>query len=68
MLLIGETPAGIYLSKVNGSNVRTMREICSKLTIMAPEQLQWRLYYVFTVNFEQISFNILVFQLLTLKN
>ena len=42
-----------------------MCEICSKLTIKKPER---RHYSVFTVNFEQISNNLLVFPLLTLKN
>ena len=32
--------AGIHLFKVNKGNTRTMREICSKLTIKTPEQLQ----------------------------
>ena len=35
-------PIGIYLLKVNNRNTRTMREICSKLTIKIPEWRQWR--------------------------
>ena len=37
------SPAGIYLFKVNNRNIRTMCEICSKLTIKI------------TVDFEQVS-------------
>ena len=33
-------PVGIYLSKVNNGNTKTMCEICSKLTIKTPEQRQ----------------------------
>ena len=33
-------PAGNYLFKVNNRNTRTRCEICSKLTIKAPEQSQ----------------------------
>ena len=32
-------PAGIYLLKVNNGNTRAICEICSKLTIKAPERL-----------------------------
>ena len=32
------TLAGIYLLKINNRNTRTRREICSKLTIKAPER------------------------------
>ena len=39
-------PAGIYLLKNNESN-RTICEICSKLTIKAPERRQWRRSGVF---------------------
>ena len=31
-------PSGIYESKVNNENIRTMYEICSKLTIKRPER------------------------------
>ena len=40
---------------------------CSKLTIKAPEQRQWRGSGVFIVNFEHISHLVLVFLLLTLN-
>ena len=30
-------PSGIYVFKVNNAKSKTMREICSKLTIKAPE-------------------------------
>ena len=32
-------PSGIYVFKVNNAKSKTMREICSKLTVKAPE---WR--------------------------
>ena len=48
------SPAGIYLSKVNKRNTRTMCEICSKLTLKTPGGRQWRRSGVFSVNFEQI--------------
>ena len=34
----GLSPVGIYLFKVNYRNIRTMCEICSKLTIKTPER------------------------------
>ena len=33
-------PAGIYLFNADSGNTRTMREICSKLIIKAPEWCQ----------------------------
>ena len=53
-------PAGIYLLKVN-RNTTARCEICSKLTIKAPE----RSYGVFVDDFEHISHLGLVFLLLT---
>ena len=53
-----KVPTGIYLSKVNYENTRTMCETCSKLTIKTP---------AFIVNFEQISNIVLAFLLLTLN-
>ena len=53
--------------KVNNRNTRTRCEICSKLTIKAPEPRQWRRSGVFTVNFERISHLDPVFLLLTLN-
>ena len=50
----------IYLLKVNNRNTRTRCKICSKLTIKAPEQRQWRRFAVFIVNFEYISNLVLV--------
>ena len=60
-------PAGNYMFKVNNRNTRTMWELCSKLTIKAPERRQWRRSGVFIVNFEHISHLVLVFLLLTLS-
>ena len=57
-------PAGNYKFKVNNRNTRTRREICSKLTIKIPEQ---RRSGIFIVNFEHISYLVLVFLLLTLS-
>ena len=61
------SPAGIYLLKVNIRNTRLRCEMCSKLTIKTPEQYHWRRSGVFTVNFEHISYLVLVFLLLTLN-
>ena len=60
-------PVGIYLLKVNNRNTRIKCEICSKLTIKAPESRQWRRSDVFIANFEHISHLTLVFLLLTLN-
>ena len=57
-------PAGNDKFKVNNRNTRTRREICSKLTIKIPEQ---RRSGIFIVNFEHISYLVLVFLLLTLS-
>ena len=38
---VTNTPAGIYLLKVNKRNTRTRCEICSKLTIKTPERHRW---------------------------
>ena len=57
-------PTDIFLFKVNDRNIRTMGEICSKLTIKTPERRNWRRSSVFIVNFEQISQIVLVFLLL----
>ena len=59
-------PAGIYLLKVKNRNTRTRCEICSKLTIKAPERrLAW--FCGFIVNFEHISHLALGFLLITLN-
>ena len=47
--------------KVNNRNARTRCEICSKLTIKAPER------HHFIVNFEHVSHLVLMFLLLTLS-
>ena len=58
-------PTDIYLLKVNDRNTRKRCEICSKLTIKAPDTI-WFLYCslwthfttcssVFIVNFEQVN-------------
>ena len=56
------------------SQPRTMRKICSKLTLKTLERHQQRLFIcrrhrsgIFIVNFEQILHIFLVFQLLTLN-
>ena len=36
-------PDGIYLLKVNDRNIRTRCEVCSRLTIKAPEQRRWHI-------------------------
>ena len=52
--------------KVNNRNTRTKSDLCSKLTIKAPEQRQGRCAGVFIVNIEHISHLALMF-LLTLS-
>ena len=48
------SPAGIYLVKVNKRNTRTRCEICSKVTKKTPEGRHWRHFVVFVVNFEHV--------------
>ena len=60
-------PAGNYVFQVNNRNIKTRREICSKLTIKTPERRYWRRSDVFIANFEDISHLVLVFPLLTLS-
>ena len=60
-------PAAIYLLKVNNRNIRASCEICSKLPIKTPERHQSRRSGVFIAKFENISFLVLVFLLLTLS-
>ena len=57
----------IQLFKFNNKNTRKRREICSKLTIMTPEWLQWRCSGVFIINLEHIPYLFLVLLLLTLS-
>ena len=57
-------PASIYLLKVNNGNTKTMYETCSKLTIKTTERRRWCRLGVFIVNFEHISYLVLVFLLL----
>ena len=58
-LLVEETPANIYLFKVN--------TVYSKLTIKTPERCHWHRSGVFFVNFEHILHLALVFLLLSLN-
>ena len=57
-------PAFIYSKSII---TWTIREICSKLTIRTPERRQLRLSGIFIVNFEQISYIVLVFSSLNLN-
>ena len=59
------TQAGIYLLKVNNRKNRTRCEICSNLTIKAPERRPRS--GVFIVNLEHVSHLALAFVLLTLN-
>ena len=59
--------AGIYLLEGNDRNTKARCQICSKLTIKAPERRQWRRSDIFIVNVEHISHLVLVFVLLTLN-
>ena len=52
----------------NNRNIKTVREICLKLTTKTPEWCHWRRSGVIIVNFEQILRIALVFPLLTLNN
>ena len=61
------TPACIYLLKVNNRNTRTRCEICSNLTIKAPERRHWRPSGIFFVNFEHVLHLVLVFLLIILN-
>ena len=56
-----------YLLKVSNVNSRIRCEIRSKLTIKTPEQRHWVRSGVFIVNFEHISYVVLVFLLSTLS-
>ena len=57
-----DNSVGIYMFKVNNRNTRSkMCEICSKLTIKTPEQRHWRRSGVSIVNFEHISYLVLLF-------
>ena len=60
-------PAGNYMFKVNNRNSRTRCETCSKLTIKTPERRHCHRSDVFIVNFEHISYLVLVFLLLNLS-
>ena len=53
--------------KDDNRNTRTKGKICSKLTIKTPERRHWRRSGVFIVNFEHISYLVLVFLLSTLS-
>ena len=46
-LFSNETPAGIYLLKVNNRNTKTRCAICSKLTMKIPEQRLASLWYLY---------------------
>ena len=59
--------AGNCMFKFNNRNTRARCEICSRLTIKAPERRQLSRSDVFIVNFEYISHLVLVFPLLTLS-
>ena len=48
-------PSGIYLFKFNNRNIRTMCEICSKLTVKTPELRHWPRSGVLIVNFERFN-------------
>ena len=58
-------PVSIYLFKFNNANMRTMCEICSKLTIKTPERHKLHCSGVFIV--ENISHIVIVFQMLILR-
>ena len=53
-------PGSNNMFKVNNRNTRTKCNICSKLTIKTSDRCHWRRSGVFIVNFEHISFLVLV--------
>ena len=53
--------------KVNDRKTRARCQVCSKLTVKTPERRQCDRSGVFIVNFEHISYFILVFLLLILS-
>ena len=61
-------PVDVYLFKGNIKNIRKRCEICSKLTVKAPERRNWSPSGVFIVNLQHISHVLLVFLLLNLNN
>ena len=56
-----------YIFKVNSRNTRERCEICTKLTIKAPDRRHWFRSGVFIFNFERISHLVLALLLLTLS-
>ena len=60
-------PTGIYLLKVNNRNTKARCEIYSKLIIKTPERLRERRSGVFIINFEHMSYHVIVFLLLILN-
>ena len=60
-------PRRIYLLKVDHRKTRARCKICTKLTIEAPGQRQWRRFSAIIVKFEYISHFALVFLSLTLN-
>ena len=60
-------PSRHLLFKANYENTRTIYEICSKLIIKTPDQRPRLRSDVFHVSFEQISYIIQEFPLLTLN-
>ena len=60
-------PVGNCMFKVSNRNTRARCEICSRLSLMTLEKLDWRRSGVFNVNFEHISHLVLLFLLLTLR-
>ena len=67
MMISGGIEVNVFtIIEVNNRNTRTRCEICSKLTIKKLGR-EWRRSGVFTVNFEYISYLVLLFLLLTLS-
>ena len=67
---VRNNPTNIYLHKVNKRNTRRRCEICSKLTIKTPEQMQWYRSGVLTVIYgdhltlDHVIYIIIIFRLL----
>ena len=60
-------PIRQYMFKINNRNTNARCGTCSKLPIKTPDRGQWHRSGIFIVNFEHISYLVLVFLLLTLS-
>ena len=57
-------PGNFYLFKFNKENIKTVSEICSKLTVKTPKKCYWLYSDVLFVNFDLILYIVLMLLLL----